>query len=307
MEMRKLGSQGPEISVVGYGAWEAGGGMWGENQSDDMVIAAIHAGLQVGINWIDTSEVYGGGRSEELVGRAIEGRRDEVLVLTKVAPSEAGTGFRPEEVKKAIRGSLDRLGIDHVDLYQLHWSDRSVPIEDTWGAMAEIQDEGLARFIGVSNFGRSLVERCMDIRPVTSVQNELSLLHPHDKGDLLLSLEEMGVGYLAYSPLGLGMLTGTLTKDSALDDWRGKGDQAPEYFRPGAFEKNLEKVERLRPIAKRVGSTVSAIALRWVLEQRGVTGAIVGSRKADHVRANAAVGDLALDRQTLDEIESIFL
>src|SRR5438132_13399442 len=128
MEMRKLGSQGPEISVVGYGAWEAGGDFWGPNESDDRVIAAIHAGLESGMSWVDTAEVYGQGRSEELVGQAIEGRRDGLLVFTKVAPRPVGSGFRPDEVKKAIRAYLKRLGTDYVDLYKLntHSAERSL-------------------------------------------------------------------------------------------------------------------------------------------------------------------------------------
>src|SRR5262245_21167157 len=163
MDTKKLGQAGPEISVVGYGAWEAGGDMWGANESEDGVIAAMRAALDAGMTWIDTAEVYGRGVSERLVARAVEGRRDDVLLFTKVAPKPAGSGFRPEEVRTAIRGSLERPNTDHVDPYQLHWPDLSVPVEDTWGAMAELQDEGLALRIGVSNFDRPLVERCLPI------------------------------------------------------------------------------------------------------------------------------------------------
>lgn len=309
MQMRKLGKEGPEISVVGYGAWEAGGDWWGPNPSDERVVAAIQAGLDAGMTWVDTAEVYGRGRSEELVGKAITDRRDEVMIFTKVAPREAGSGFRPEEVKGAIRASLERLGVGHVDLYQLHWPTDDVPVEETWGAMAEIQDQGLSRHIGVSNFTRSLVERCEDIRHVDSVQNEFSLLNHQDRGDLLLSLQEMGIGYLAYSPLGLGVLTGAIGRDHTFgeQDFRGgaTGEQ-PEYFRPGALEKIVERVDRMRPIARRLGTTLAPVALRWVLEQAGVTAAIAGSRNADHTRNNATAGDLRLDYQTLAEIDSIF-
>jgi aryl-alcohol dehydrogenase-like predicted oxidoreductase len=310
METSTLGSNGPEISVVGFGAWEAGGDLWGPNESDDRVVAAIQAGMDAGMTWVDTAEVYGQGRSEELVARALEGRGDEVLIFTKVAPQPTGSGFRPEEVHKAIRGSLDRLRTEQVDLYQLHWPDESgVPLEDTWGAMAEVVQEGLARHVGVSNFNRAMVERCQDIHPVTSVQNELSLLHQEDRGDLLPSLQEMDVGYLAYSPLGLGLLTGAIGKDTKFHekDWRsGSRGRLPEIFRPGSFEKNLAKVERLRPIAGRLGTTVSALSLRWVIEQKGVTAAIGGTRNPDHARGNATAGDLRLDAQTLEEIDRIF-
>ncbi|MBA3727987.1 MAG: aldo/keto reductase [Actinobacteria bacterium] len=309
MEMRTLGSRGPQVSVVGFGAWEAGGDVWGANRSDDQVVAAMRAALDAGMNWIDTAEVYGSGRSEQLVGRAIADRRDDVLLFTKVAPRPDGSGFRPEEVKGAIRASLDRLGTDHVDLYQLHWPDRSVPVEETWGAMAELVDEGLARHIGVSNFGRALLERCLDVRPVDSVQNKLSLLHQDDRHDLLTGLEEMGVGYLAYSPLALGLLTGAISKETRFEegDFRGAaGTSAPRDFAPGDLEKNLKKVERMRPIAERVGTTLAPLALRWVIQQQGVTAAIAGSRNADHVRNNSTAGDLRLDAQTVAELEGIF-
>lgn len=309
MEMRKLGSQGPEISVIGYGSWEAGGDFWGPNESDDMVIAAIQAGLESGMNWIDTAEIYGKGRSEELVGQAVSGRRDEVFLFTKVAPRPPGTGFRPEQIKQAIRSSLERVGTDHVDLYQLHWPDRSVPLEETWGAMGEIQDEGLTHHIGLSNVSRAMVERCLDIRHVDSVQNELSLLHQEDRDDLLPSLAEWGVGYLAYSPLALGILTGAITKDTQFhpEDFRGGGrGSVPDHFKPQKLASNLAKVEKPRPIAERLGTTLAPLALRWVVEQTGVTAAIAGSRKAEHVRNNSMAGDLRLDRQTLDEIDRIF-
>jgi aryl-alcohol dehydrogenase-like predicted oxidoreductase len=309
MEMRKLGSHGPEISVIGYGAWEAGGDFWGPNESDEMVIAAIQAGLDSGMNWIDTAEVYGKGRSEELVGKAVSGRRDETFLFTKVAPRPEGTGFRPDQVKQAIQASLQRLATDHVDLYQLHWPDRSVSLEETWGAMAGLQDEGLALHIGLSNVTRSMVERCLDIRHVDSVQNRFSLLAQQDRDDLLPSLAEWGVGYLAFSPLGLGILTGAITKDTQFhpDDFRGGArGSVPENFKPRNLASNLSKVDKLRPTAKRLGTTLAPLALRWVVEQAGVTAAIAGSRKADHVRSNATAGDLRLDRQTLDEIDSIF-
>jgi aryl-alcohol dehydrogenase-like predicted oxidoreductase len=309
MEMRKLGSQGPEISVIGYGAWEAGGDFWGPNESEDMVIAAMQAAVESGMNWIDTAEVYGKGESEKLVGRALSDMRDRALVFTKLAPRPEGTGFRPDQVRKGIEASLERLGTDHVDLYQLHWPDRSVPLEETWAAMAEIQDEGLVRHIGLSNVNRAMVERCLDIRHVDSVQNKLSLIHQEDRDDLLASLAEWGVGYLAYSPLALGILSGGMTKETKFhpEDFRGGGrGSVPEDFKPQKLASSLTKVEKLRPIAERLGTTVAPLALRWVVEQTGVTAAIAGSRKADHVRSNATAGDLKQDRQTLEEIDRIF-
>jgi len=178
METKRLGSSGPEMSVVGFGAWEAGkGAEWGEAPPDEQIIGAIRTVLETGINWIDTAEVYGDGTSEDLVGRAVAGRRDEVLIATKVAPATAGTGFRPDQVPEACRKSLKRLGTDRIDLYQLHWpDDTGVPIEETWGAMAQLVQEGLVGAVGVSNFDRELIERCQAIRHVDSLQQEFSML-----------------------------------------------------------------------------------------------------------------------------------
>jgi aryl-alcohol dehydrogenase-like predicted oxidoreductase len=311
MELRKLGRQGPDISVVGYGAWEAGGDMWGSNESDDSVVSAIQTAIDAGMTWIDTAEVYGKGRSEDLVGKAIAGRQDDVLVFTKVAPKPAGSGFQREQVKAALRGSLGRLGIDHVDLYQLHWPDLSVPVEDTWGAMAELQEQGLARHIGVSNFDRPLVERCLAVRHVDSVQNEFSLFRPDDRKRLLPWLGEHGIGYLAYGPLAFGLLTGAIREDTTFpkDDWRSGSMGMSSYdrlFAPRVRAANLEKVDRLRAIAERLGTHVAPLALRCVLQQQGVTAAIAGSRNPEHVRSNASAGDLRMDEQTLQEIEAIF-
>jgi aryl-alcohol dehydrogenase-like predicted oxidoreductase len=183
MQMRQLGAGGPEISVVGFGAWEAGGAHWGPNSSEQEVTAAIHAGLDAGMTWVDTAEVYGNGVSERIVGRAVAGR-DDVLVFTKVAPDE-GSGLAAGQVRGAIDASLRRLGRDHVDLYQVHWPSDDVPIEETWGAMADLVAAGKARWIGVSNFDRALIERCQAIHPVASLQNEFSLLHRGDRDELL--------------------------------------------------------------------------------------------------------------------------
>jgi aryl-alcohol dehydrogenase-like predicted oxidoreductase len=313
MKTRTLGKDGPEISVVGYGAWEAGGADWGPNASDDAVVESMRVIFDVGINWIDTAEVYGQGRSEELVARAVAGNRDEVLIFTKVAPDDEGSGIRPEEIRKAIRGSLSRLQTDHVDLYQVHWPDDRIPVEDTWGAMAEVVREGLALHIGVSNFDHPRIERCLPIHPVTSVQNQFSLIHQDDRAELLPWLARQGAGYLAYAPLGFGLLTGALGPEATFHpgDWRGRqragsSEEGVGPFSPGNFERNLERVERLRSVAERLGIPVSTLALAWAVHQEGVTAAIAGSRNAAHVRSNAAAGDVTLDATTLAEIDSIF-
>jgi aryl-alcohol dehydrogenase-like predicted oxidoreductase len=298
---RRLGSQGPEITVIGYGAWEAGGADWGPNESEDAVISAMHAALEAGIGWIDTAEVYGRGVSETLVGRAVAGRRDDVLIATKVAPAPEGTGFRPDQVRAACDASLGRLATDHIDLYQLHWPDETgVPLEDTWDAMARLVEAGKVRHIGVSNFDREQIERCEAIRHVDSLQPEFSMLALEER-DLIRWCGEAGVGVISYSPLGAGLLTGAIASGTVFDDWRG--EQTEGYL--ADLDRSLAVVERLRPVADRLGITLSQLALAWNVAQPGVTAAIAGSRNPEHVRANAAAGDIVLEETDLAEIEQI--
>jgi aryl-alcohol dehydrogenase-like predicted oxidoreductase len=306
---RKLGSSGPEISVVGYGSWEAGGMAWGDNPPDAEVVGAMRAAIDAGMTWIDTAEVYGGGRSEELVGEAIEGH-DDVLVFTKVAPKPAGSGFHPKGVRTGAEASLRRLGRDRIDLLQLHWQDSKVPIEETWEAMAALVEDGLVGCIGLSNFGRKLIERCEAIRHVDSLQPHFSMLMRKGADELFPFCESNGTGVICYGPLAFGLLTGRFTKDTKFgrNDWRGGGHGIGYYkhlFAPGKFEDNINRVEELRPIATRMGVSLPQLALAWALRHPGVTGVIAGSRSADHVRDNAGGAGVTLDQSDLDDIESI--
>jgi aryl-alcohol dehydrogenase-like predicted oxidoreductase len=308
MRRKRLGSTGPELSVIGFGAWEAGGDAWGPNPSEDRVIETIRAGLDAGIDWIDTAEVYGDGTSETLVGTAVAGRTD-VLIATKVAPRPDGLGFRADEIRRACAASLQRLGRERIDLYQLHWEDDTVPVEETWGAMAALVEEGLVGHIGVSNFDRDLIERCERIRHVDSLQPQFSLLSLKHR-DLIRWCGERGTGVVCFGPLAYGLLTGAIGPDTEFDrrDWRsGRGGMSyyRDLFAPGRFERSLAVVDELRPIAERLGVTLAQLALAWVVHQPGVTAAIAGSRNPDHVRQNAAAGDLELDDGTLAEIEAV--
>lgn len=305
MQTRRLGSQGPEISVIGFGAWEAGGGVWGPNESDRQVIDAIHAGLEAGIDWIDTAEVYGKGESERIVGLAIDGRRDDLTIATKVGPSPDGTGFAPDQVAAACDASLGRLGIERIDLYQLHWPDETgVPLEDTWGAMAALVDAGKVAAIGVSNFDRAMIETCEAIRHVDSLQQEFSMLHLDDR-ELIRWCGEHGTGVVSYSPLAVGMLTGRFDREAAraVEDWRRDDEDSP--FHDSRLDASLDLVERLRPIADRLGCTLAQLTLAWNFAQPGVTSAIAGSRNATNTRANAAAGDIRLDDAALAEIDAL--
>jgi aryl-alcohol dehydrogenase-like predicted oxidoreductase len=310
MRLQRLGSSGPEISVIGFGAWEAGGMAWGPNPPDEQTIDAIRTALDEGVTWIDTAEVYGGGRSEQLVRAALEGR--DALVFTKVAPKPAGSGFDAAGVRTAANRSLERLGRDVLDLLQLHWPDRSIPVEETWEAMAGLVEDGLVRHIGVSNFDRRLIERCEPIRHVDSLQPHFSLLHREGREDLFRYCAGNGTGIIAYAPLGYGLLTGVITRDTEFgdDDWRGGGHGMGAYdelFAPGVIEKNLDIVDSLKPVADRLGIRLSQLALAWVCHQEGVTGAIAGSRSPEHTRENAGAGDVVLERKDLEEIEAIIV
>lgn len=309
MRKQRLGSEGPEISVVGYGAWEAGGMAWGDNPPDEQVIEAMQAGFEAGINWVDTAEVYGGGKSEEVVGRAVEGR-DDVMVFTKVAPEPAGTGFKAAQVRAACEKSLERLGRDRIDLFQLHWRTSDVPLEETWEAMAGLAEEGLVAHVGVSNFDRELIEKCESIRHVDSLQPQFSMLWQEGRGDLFPFCKENGTGILAYGPLAYGLLTGRIDEDTEFgeDDWRGGGHGIRYYdhlFAPDVLPKRVAQVKALEPIADRLDISLPRLALAWVVHQEGVTGAIAGSRSPEHVAENALAGDVELAEKDLEEIESI--
>jgi len=308
MRRNRLGSSGPELSAIGFGAWEAGGGSeWGRSPPEEQVVETILTGFESGIDWIDTAEVYGRGRSEELVARAIAGRRDQVMIATKVAPLPEGSGFEPAQVRSACERSLRRLGTDHVDLYQLHWPDeRGVPVEETWDAMAALVDDGLVRSVGVSNFDRPLIERCEAIRHVDSLQQEFSMLRLEDR-DLIGWCGEQGTGVLSYGPLAYGLLTGAITSETRFDegDFRGGEEEGGSLFARGNRERNLAHVEALRPIAQGLGITLAQLALAWNVAQPGVTAAIAGSRNPDHVRSNAAAGDIVLDESTLVELDAV--
>jgi aryl-alcohol dehydrogenase-like predicted oxidoreductase len=312
MRTRRLGTQGPELSVIGYGAWEAGGTSWGANESDQAVITAMRAALDAGITWIDTAEVYGDGVSESLVGRAIEKRRDDVIVASKVGPRPEGSGHRPDEVRAACEASLGRLGTDRIDLYQLHWPDETgVPTEETWGAMAELVEAGKVRWIGVSNFDRTLIERCEVIRHVDSLQPEFSMLR-RDGAELIAWCGSNGTGVVSYGPLAFGLLTGAITTETAFvdGDWRGSDEESDDpdevdLFDPDVLPRVVDLVDRLRPTAEGLGVTLPQLALAWNVHQPGVTSAIAGSRNPDHVRSNALAGDLLLDEAVRAELDAL--
>jgi aryl-alcohol dehydrogenase-like predicted oxidoreductase len=313
---RRLGAKGPEITVLGLGTWAIGGPYefgWGP-VDDQESIAAIRRGIASGINWLDTAPVYGLGHSEEIVGRAIRPWRagDEILVFTKCgrnyySQSRISSNLRPETIRAECEESLQRLGVDRIDLLQFHWPDpdTGTAIEDSWGTVVELVDEGKIRWAGVSNFDVALLERCQAIRHVDSVQPPFNLIQRSARNDLMRWCREHGVGVIVYAPMASGLLTGKYDRkaieDLAPDDWRRRSTN----FTEPALSRNLRLVEALRPVAHRLGTTLAALAIAWTLSTPGVTGAIGGARRPDQVDGWIRASEIVLDPETLQEIETL--
>jgi aryl-alcohol dehydrogenase-like predicted oxidoreductase len=307
----QLGDTGLRITRVGFGAWAIGGGGWEFGwgpQEDEQSLSSIHRALEQGVNWIDTAAAYGFGRSEQVVGRALEGLTDRPYVFTKCSLLE-GPGRRVvhslkrDSILREAEGSLDRLGIDAIDLYQIHWPIPEPDIEEGWSALAELKQEGLVRHIGVSNFDVEQLRRIRQIAPVETLQPQYSLIERDIEGELLPFAEREGIGVIAYSPMGSGMLTGSMTRERIAglpdDDWR-KHDRR---FREPQLAQNLELVDRLRVIAQRHATTPGAVATAWTLANPAVDGAIVGFRTPDQVDPILAAANLELTDEDLGEIE----
>jgi aryl-alcohol dehydrogenase-like predicted oxidoreductase len=315
-----LGAAGPDISLVGFGAWAIGGPWrfgWGDVDDDDSVAAIRHA-IELGVNWVDTAAVYGLGHSEEVVRRALEPYRagEDVYVFTKCGRRWEGrpegvieNDLRPESIREECEASLRRLGVERIDLYQAHWPDwlTGTAIEESWSTMAELVDEGKVRWIGACNFDEDLLSRCEAVRHVDSVQPPLSLLARGARATVISWAHEHGAGVICYSPMASGLLTGAFDRqridDLAETDWRR---QSPGFQEP-LVSRTFALVERLRPLAEELGTTLPTLAVAWVLAQPGVTAAIVGARSPRHVDGWAPAGRLELDVQTLRAIDQAIL
>ncbi len=313
---RPLGSSGLDITTVGFGAWAIGGGDWAFGwgpQDDADSLAAMRHALELGISWIDTAAVYGLGHSEEVVGRLLRelpaGARP--LVFTKCGlvwderdrTAEPRRVLRPDSIRKECEASLRRLGVERIDLYQFHWPDETgTPVEDSWHTMVRLVEEGKVRAAGVSNFAVPLLERCEAIRHVESLQPPFSLIRRDVAEREIPRCAEHDTGVIVYSPMQSGLLTDTFTaaRVAALapDDWRRRSAQ---YQQP-ALGKNLALRDALTPIARRHGTTVSAVAVAWTLAWPGVTGAIVGARTAAQVDGWIGATLLQLTAADLDEV-----
>ena len=309
-----LGRSGAAFTRLGLGTWAIGGPWrfgWGP-VDDTESIAAIRRAIEEGINWVDTAAVYGIGHAEEMVGRALQGYTTggEVFVCTKCGRKTDADGapygdLRPQSIIDECEASLRRLGVERIDLYQIHWPDidSGTPLEESWSAMAKLVDDGKVRWVGVSNFGVDLLDRCEAIRHVDSVQPPLSMLQRSALGDVIPWAAAHGTGVIVYSPMASGLLSGTFDRGRlerlASDDMRLR---RAEFTEP-ALSANLALVERLRAIADELGCAVAELAIAWTLAQEGVTGAIVGARRPDQLDGWIGAAGLDLSDELLHTID----
>jgi len=319
MKLRTLGQSDLRITPIGVGAWAIGGGKWEfawGHQDDTQSVAAIHAALDMGVNWIDTAAVYGLGHSETVVGQAIRGLSNRPYVFTKCslvwdASGNISHNLQAASIRREAESSLKRMKIDTIDLYQIHWpawkgnpeSASPGSIEEAVGELAKLKAEGKIRYIGVSNFDASQMRRALNVAPITSLQPQYSLVARDVEPSILPFALNHRIGVIVYSPMGSGLLSGAMTREriSTLpdDDWRKRSAN----FQEPLLSRNLQLVETLRATGRRYGATPGEIAIAWTLQNRAVTGAIVGVRSAQQARDIAGAGDIQLDVNDVLDIE----
>jgi aryl-alcohol dehydrogenase-like predicted oxidoreductase len=306
-----FGRTGLEITRVGFGAWAIGGSNWefgwGE-QEDEKSVSAIQRALDLGVDWIDTAAQYGLGHSEEVVRRAVEGIQPRPLIFTKGGQPEGPNrtsyqSLKRDSLRRECEGSLERLGVDAIDLYQIHWPIPDEEVEEGWSTLAELKGEGLVRHIGASNFSVEQLERAEAIALVEALQPPYSLLDREVEADILPYCEEHGIGVIVYSPMASGLLTGRMTRERIeslpADDWRRQSAR----FREPELSRGLEVVERVKAVAERRGVSPGAVAVAWTLRHPAVHGAIVGFRRPDQVDPIVAAADLDLSDDDVAELE----
>ena len=308
MKTRKLGANGPEVSAIGLGCMGMSAFYGGSDEAQS--ISVIHRALDLGITLFDTAEMYGPHTNEVLVGKALKDRRDQAFIATKFGinynadRTRLMTDGSPANVRHAIEGSLRRLGVDHVDLYYLHRVDPDTPIEDTVGAMAELVKEGKVRYLGLSEAAPDTLRKAHATHPITALQTEYSLWSREPEDELFAVVRELGIGFVPYSPLGRGFLSGDITSidDLAADDFRRTNPR----FMGKNFQKNLDLVDAVKVIASDKGITAAQLALAWVLSQGEDLIPIPGTRRMATLEQNAAAVDVVLTPEDLARIEAVF-
>jgi aryl-alcohol dehydrogenase-like predicted oxidoreductase len=304
---RRLGSNGPEVSAIGLGCMGMSEFYAGGSEAES--IATIHRALERGVTFLDTADMYGWGANEELVGRAISGRRDDVFLATKFGnvrgPNGEFLGVRgdPDYVRSACEASLRRLGVETIDLYYQHRVDANVPIEDTVGEMARLKDEGKIRYLGLSEAAPPTIRRAHGVHPITALQTELSLWSRDAEADILPTVRELGIGYVAYSPLGRGFLTGQFKSpaDFPEDDFRKNHPR----FQGENFERNIQLVHEVERMAEEKGCTAAQLALAWVLAQGEDIVPIPGTKHVKYLEQNIGALDVRLSDEDLQRLDSI--
>lgn len=307
MRERRLGNNGPKVSAIGLGCM--GMSEFYGQRDDAESVATIHAALDAGVTLLDTADMYGPFTNEELVGRAIRSRRDEVVLATKFGivrgpdPTSRGVNGRPEYVRGACDASLKRLGVDTIDLYYQHRVDPDTPIEETVGAMAELVRAGKVRYLGLSEAGPETLRRATAVHPITALQSEYSLWSRDVEDEILATCRQLGIGFVAYSPLGRGFLTGRITRfdDLAPDDYRRHSPR----FQGENFQRNLRLVARIGEIASEKGCTPSQLALAWVFAQGEDIVPIFGTKRRTYLAENLASETVALTTDDLRRIEEV--
>ncbi|MHB8322888.1 MAG: aldo/keto reductase [Candidatus Dormibacteria bacterium] len=308
MEERALGGQGLRVSALGLGCM--GMSEFYGPRNDEESVATIHRALELGVDFLDTADMYGPFHNERLVGGAIAGRRDSVVVATKFGNqrredgSWVGVNGRPEYVREACDASLTRLGVDYIDLYYQHRVDVKVPIEETVGAMSELVAEGKVRYLGLSEAAPETIRRAHAVHPISALQTEYSLFSREPEAEILPTVRELGIGFVAYSPLGRGMLTGQYRGPEQLADNDFRVSRYPR-FQGENLARNLALVDRIQQIAETRGATPGAVAIAWVLHQGRDIVPIPGTKRRRFLEENVASADLELDAQTLQDLTEV--